>query len=426
LPLAHIFERVILAACLHTGNTIGFYSGDIRMLTDDLQALKPTLFAGVPRVFDKFHETIVAKVESSTIKKAIFKKAFRDRQKSMKQGRNTGGIYDNVAFKKAKKKFGGRIRLVLSGGAPLSPRINEFVSILFGCPVVQGYGLTETCGAVCMSNPQDKTFSQVGPPLSCCEVKLVSVPDLDYKVEDNKGEICVRGYNISSGYFKDEEKTKEDFDEEGWFHTGDIGHWNDSGTLSIIDRKKNIFKLSQGEYIQAEVLEGLYKNKYISQLWIHGYSTEDFIVAVGSVNPFTLQQFGKQMGFGDDVDELCNNENVKQMIIDELYAIGKEHERPGYEIIKKIHLYNQEFNTDNDLATPTLKLKRPQLLKCFKDDIDAMYEKIHEEGKNPKKETPKKGVKKPVRIKSQRGQKNKDDNKEEAKTRTSRLPKKRF
>jgi len=274
-----------------------------------------------------------------------------------------------------------------------------------------------------MSNPHDKAFSQVGPPLSCCEVKLVSVPDLEYKVEDNKGEICIRGYNISSGYYKDEEKTKEDFDEEGWFHTGDIGHWNDNGTLSIIDRKKNIFKLSQGEYIQAEVLEGLYKTKYISQLWIHGYSTEDFIVAVGSVNHIALQQFGKQMGFGEDVDELCKNEDVKQMIIDEITVIARDLGRPGYEIIKKVHLYPQEFNTDNDLATPTLKLKRPQLLKCFKDEIDAMYENIHEEEKNPKKET-KKAEKLPKRIKSQRGQKNKEDKEEVKNPRTSRIPKK--
>jgi long-chain acyl-CoA synthetase len=299
----------------------------------------------------------------------------------MKEGRGGGGIFDNIAFKKAKKKFGGRIRLVVCGGAPLPSPIHEFVSVLFGCPVVQGYGLTETCGGTCIGNIQDRVFAQVGPPLACCEVKLVSVPELDYNIKDNTGEVWIRGYNVSKGYYKDEEKTKEDFDEEGWFHTGDIGRWNENGTLSIIDRKKNIFKLSQGEYIPAEALEGLYKCKYISQLWIHGISTENYIVAVGSVNPITLQQMGKQMELGEDVDELCKNEHVKQMIIDELTAAAKEHERPRFEWVKKIHLFNAEFNTDNDLATPTMKLKRPQLAKFFKDEIEAMYELIHEEEK---------------------------------------------
>jgi len=218
----------------------------------------------------------------------------------------------------------------------LSISTHNFVSVTFNCPVLQGYGLTETCGGACITDRTDREFGKVGPPLPCNEVVLVSVPDMNYLVENGHGEVWLRGNNISSGYYKDEQKTKEDFDENGWFHTGDIGHWNEDGTLSIIDRKKNIFKLSQGEYIVAELLEGIYnKNKYTTQLWIYGSSNESTLIAVGAVNHISFQNLAKSEGITGEVEELCKNQVLKQIILDEINSLAKTNNRQPFEYIKK-------------------------------------------------------------------------------------------
>jgi len=424
LPLAHILERVVLTAVLHCGASVGFYSGDIRMLREDMQALKPTMLAGVPRVFDKIYESINTKVESKVVGKVLFKMAYKGREKSIDKGKGIkGGILDDMVFKKAKKKFGGHIRLVISGGAPLSVATHKFVSVVFGCPVMQGYGLTETCGGTSISHSIDRAFGKVGPPLPCCEIKLVSVPEMNYLVEGepSTGEIWIRGNNISKGYFKDEAKTKEDFDENGWFHSGDIGRWNDDGTLSIIDRKKNIFKLSQGEYICAEVLESIYnKNKYTTQLWIYGSSLESTLVAVAAVNPLTIHVLAKQQGVEGDVEEVCKDNSIREAVLEEINVLAKANNRQPFEFIKKVHLHHEEFNTDNDLATPTMKLKRPQLQKYFEDKIQAMYEEIKEEEQNPKKKAPGKKL----RVKSSRSQKKKGEGEDKDVPQTSRPKKK--
>jgi len=245
-----------------------------------------------------------------------------------------------TSYLKKQKKFGGNIRIILSGGAPLSISTHNFVSVTFNCPVLQGYGLTETCGGACITDRTDREFGKVGPPLPCNEVVLVSVPDMNYLVENGHGEVWLRGNNISSGYYKDEQKTKEDFDENGWFHTGDIGHWNEDGTLSIIDRKKNIFKLSQGEYIVAELLEGIYnKNKYTTQLWIYGSSNESTLIAVGAVNHISFQNLAKSEGITGEVEELCKNQVLKQIILDEINSLAKTNNRQPFEYIKKKYIF---------------------------------------------------------------------------------------
>ena len=181
-----------------------------------------------------------------------------------------------------KAAIGGRVRVMVSGSAPLSAKTINFLKICFCCPLQEGYGLTETLAVTAM-DATDHRAGLVGGLSPAVEMKLVDVPDMKYLSSDKpypRGEICFRGNSIFKGYFRQPDKTKEVLDENGWFHTGDIGEIHEGGTLKIIDRKKNIFKLSQGEYIAPEKLEQAYlKSKYIGQIFIHGEPTQNFIVA---------------------------------------------------------------------------------------------------------------------------------------------------
>jgi hypothetical protein len=280
---------------------------------------------------------------------------------------------------------GGNLRLVISGSAPLTPDVQSFVRSVLGCPVVQGYGLTETCAGCSVAPPDDvDCVGEVGPMIPCAEVKLVSCPELNYLAKDNKGEVWIRGNNICKGYYKDEEKTKEDFDADGWFHTGDIGAFTERGTLKIIDRKKNIFKLSQGEYVAAEVLENIYlKHPFIDQIWVHGDSTQSTLVAIINVNQKNCMDWAEKNGAlpkGDNpIKELIKDERMKKAILQALSDMARAEKRAGYEVIKRCHLIDYEFSAENDFATPTAKLKRPQLRAAFKAEIDSMYKEIAEE-----------------------------------------------
>jgi len=157
----------------------------------------------------------------------------------------TSPFWDWLVFSKFLPEVGGKLRLMISGGAPLSKETMEFIKVCFGCTIIQGYGLTETCGGCSFQDPKKFSTGNVGIPIGSNEVKLVDVDEMGYTHNDKpfpRGEICIRGNNVSLGYFKDKSKTEEAFDKDGWFHTGDIGQWNESGTLSIIDRKKKFNK----------------------------------------------------------------------------------------------------------------------------------------------------------------------------------------
>eukprot|EP01130_Rhizamoeba_saxonica_P008300 TRINITY_DN335_c0_g1_i1.p1 TRINITY_DN335_c0_g1~~TRINITY_DN335_c0_g1_i1.p1 ORF type:complete len:790 (-),score=224.46 TRINITY_DN335_c0_g1_i1:696-3065(-) len=394
LPLAHILERIVMTAMIGNGCTIGFYRGDPKLLIEDIGAFKPTVIAGVPRVFDKIYDGILAKVQSGKVSNYLFNKAYKKGEKAAAKGKTGHSFLEKKVFGKAQKRIGGCVRLILSGGAPLSASTHQFCSVVFGCPVLQGYGLTETCAGACITNPADNTRGVVGPPLSCCEIKLVSIEDMNYdaRADPPEGEVWIRGNCVSMGYFKQPDKTAEDFDEDGWFHSGDVGRWNSNGTLSIIDRKKNIFKLSQGEYIIAEFLEGLYtKCRFLTQFWVYGDSEESCIIGIGAANPDTLPILLKELGLGNlPFDEACQHPDVRQAILEDINTIARNNGRAGFEIPRMVYIHPEEFNTENGLATPTMKLKRPQLREFFQEEIDNMYQAINSGNKDSKKSSSKK------------------------------------
>ncbi len=258
LPLPHIFERVVQANMLVNGASIAFYRGNPLYLLEDIIACRPTILPIVPRVLNKIHDKILAGINSAGgLKKKLFYSALHAKSEGLKQGHLKHGLYDALIFNKIKKALGmDCVRMMISGSAPLSAPVMMFFRCMLGVPVMEGYGQTEGTASATLSHPDDvASAGHVGGPVGGCEIKLVDVPEMGYSCKDTshrgkpcrgRGEILVRGPVIFKGYYKDEEKTKETVDDEGWLHSGDIGLWTLEGAIQIIDRKKNIFKLAQG------------------------------------------------------------------------------------------------------------------------------------------------------------------------------------
>nr|CAD1824041.1 unnamed protein product [Ananas comosus var. bracteatus] len=285
-------------------------------------------------------------------------------------------IFDKIVFSKIKQGLGGKVRIILSGAAPLARHVEEFLRVVTCAHVIQGYGLTETCAGTFVSLPNEiSMLGTVGVPVQNVDVRLESVPEMGYDALSStpRGEICIRGDTLFSGYHKREDLTKEVMI-DGWFHTGDVGEWQPDGSLKIIDRKKNIFKLSQGEYVAVENLENIYGLvPDIDSIWIYGNSFESFLVAVINPNKQALERWAEQNEISGDFADLCKNPKAKEYILGELTKIGKEKKLKGFEFIKAIHLDPAPFDMERDLITPTFKKKRPQLLKYYQDVIDGLY-----------------------------------------------------
>lgn len=228
------------------------FGHSVRNCDGDIKTLRPTVFVAVPTVLEKIKKEVERKVsQASFISRAIFRGAYSWKQSSRISGSSTP-ILDRFVFSQFKEIVGGRLRLMVSGGAYLSPDVQKFMENCFGVKVIQGYGLTETCGPACMQEPSDNRAGTVGAPFPSVEVKLVDVPDMGYTHDDDvgpRGEIWVRGNSVMQGYYKNEEETKKALTDDGWFKTGDIGQWTPEGTLLIVDRVKNLIKPPHGEYI---------------------------------------------------------------------------------------------------------------------------------------------------------------------------------
>ncbi|TKY71024.1 Long chain acyl-CoA synthetase 4 [Spatholobus suberectus] len=380
LPLAHIFDRVIEETFIWHGASIGFWRGDVKLLIEDIGELKPTIFCAVPRVLDRVYSGLTQKISSGGfLKKTLFNFAYSYKLNNMKKGLTHGDaspLLDAIVFDKVKQGLGGRVRLILSGAAPLSAHVEGYLRVVSCAHVLQGYGLTETCAGTFVSLPNEiEMLGTVGPPVPNVDVCLESVPEMGYDALASRprGEICVKGKTLFSGYYKREDLTKEVLI-DGWFHTGDIGEWQPNGSMKIIDRKKNIFKLSQGEYVAVENLENIYSQvSSVESIWIYGNSFEAFLVAVVNPSKQALEHWAQENGISMDFNSLCEDSRAKSYILEELSKIAKEKKLKGFEFIKGVHLDPVPFDMERDLITPTYKKKRPQLLKYYQNAIDNMY-----------------------------------------------------
>ncbi|KAJ3087495.1 hypothetical protein HK102_010942 [Quaeritorhiza haematococci] len=407
LPLAHIMERVISTCVIIRGARIGFFRGDVTLLIEDLGVLRPTIFPSVPRLLNRIHDKIMAAAlhSGSAVKAALFSRALAAKLENMKTtGSLTHPLWDRLVFNKIKALLGGRIRFMLSASAPVSPDVLAFLRVVFCCDVVESYGQTESTGPLSLSWKSDLTPGHVGAVVPCNELKLVSVPEMSYTILDKpypRGEICVRGPNVFKGYLKDPEKTKETVDEDGWLHTGDIGYVDAIGRVSIIDRKKNILKLSQGEYVSPEKIENVYiKSGFIAQIFVHGDSLKNDLVAIVVPDqefsiPFAInsgllpantpvptvpQQPGEEPH--PSLVELCKVPELRNLILKDMNKLAKEAKLRGFEFVKRIHVTAEMFSVQNGLLTPTFKVKRHEAKNYYRQYIDEMYHDIDNGGAN--------------------------------------------
>ncbi|KAE9589019.1 putative long-chain-fatty-acid--CoA ligase [Lupinus albus] len=390
LPLAHIYERANQVMTVYFGIAVGFYQGDNMKLMDDLAALRPTIFCSVPRLYNRIYAGIVSAVKTSGgLRERIFNAAYNAKRQAILHGKNPSPMWDRLVFNKIKERLGGRVRLMVSGASPLSPDIMEFLKICFGARVTEGYGMTETSCVISRIDVGDNLSGHVGSPSPACEVKLVDVPEMKYTSDDQpnpRGEICVRGPIIFQGYYKDEAQTREAIDEEGWLHTGDIGTWLPGGRLKIIDRKKNIFKLAQGEYIAPEKIENVYaKCKFVAQCFVYGDSLNSSLVAIVSVDPDALKAWADSEGIMyNDLQQLCNDPRARAAVLAEMDAVGRNAQLRGFEFVKAVTLVLEPFTLENGLLTPTFKIKRPQAKEYFAKPISDMYNEVSGTGPSQK------------------------------------------
>lgn len=398
LPLAHIFETIMQVGFFTFGARVGFYQGQVKMLTHDFIKLRPTVLPGVPRVFAKIYQKVFAGVEEKNcMLKWYFNKAYNYQNLQIRAKKPRDASYDTKVFIPLREKVGlDRCRLIVSGAAPLPPHIQEFLKVVVGCEVIQGYGMTESASVLTLSKTSDPNVGHVGPPAPACEVRLVDIPEMAYLTTDKypRGEVQVRGPNVFKGYFKNEAATAKTIVDGGWLATGDVGRWNANGTLSIIDRKKNIFKLANGEYIAAEKIENVYsKSPFVGQLWVYGNSFKNFVVAVVVPNaeqilslceekkwwPTQNPRVGNPQ-FLEDFHAVLEGEHkteIKTIIFNSLKAQNGELKR--FEQLRDIFLESKidsnltGFSEENNCMTPTFKLRRLSLLQRYVGPLKALY-----------------------------------------------------
>uniref|UniRef100_A0A8C4UL10 Long-chain-fatty-acid--CoA ligase n=1 Tax=Falco tinnunculus TaxID=100819 RepID=A0A8C4UL10_FALTI len=379
LPLAHMFERVVQTVVYSCGAKVGFFQGDIKLLTDDMKTLKPTLFPVVPRLLNRIYDKIQSGAKSP-VKRCLLNFAVIMKMAEIKQGiiRNDS-IWDKLIFKKVQETMGGRVRIMVTGAAPISPSVLTFLRAALGCQIFEAYGQTECSAGCTFSMPGDWTTGHVGAPLACNIIKLDDVEEMNYYSSNNEGEVCIKGPNVFKGYLKDPEKTAEAIDKDGWLHTGDIGKWLPNGTLKIIDRKKNIFKLAQGEYIAPEKIENVYiRSAPVAQVFVHGESLRSFLIGIVVPDPETLPEFAAKLGVKGSYEDVCKNPAVKKAILEDMVRLGKEAGLKSFEQVKDLYIHTEMFSVENGLLTPTLKAKRTELVKIFQKQIEALYSSTQE------------------------------------------------
>ncbi|CAG8477434.1 9473_t:CDS:10, partial [Racocetra persica] len=413
--LAHVLELVAEMLMITGGASIGYFRGDVLNLIDDIAELKPTVFPSVPRLLTRVH----AKLQQNTvyapgIKGALSRRAIAAKLQNLEDGKGyTHAFWDRIIFNKIKQVLGGRVRVILTGSAPIGPEILQFLRVAFACDVVEVYGcmgaLVYGCMSVwvygrmgvwvmsvwlheCMGVWVYGCYGQTeGVAVATITLKgenkaghVGDVPEMNYYSTDKpypRGELCYRGPNIFVGYYKDDAKTKETIDSEGWLHSGDVAYVNERGAFGIIDRKKNIFKLSHGEYVAPEKLENEYVNSnLILQIFVHGDSIRNYLVAVVVPDPETFVPWAnaltnQNVSLGDEkgLEILVNDKTVKSAFLEHMNEIAKQSKLKGFEIVKAIHLSGVPFSIENNLLTPTLKLKRHEAQKHFRNILDKLY-----------------------------------------------------
>ncbi|MFP4470072.1 MAG: AMP-dependent synthetase/ligase [Bacteroidales bacterium] len=368
LPLCHIYERMMNYHFQYKGISI-YYAENLGTIAANLKEIEADGFNTVPRLLEKVYDRIVAKGKDLPgIKKRIFHWALKLGLRYELNGAN-GAVYemkrkvaDKLVFSKWREALGGKVRIIVSGGSALQPRLSRLFWAA-GMKVMEGYGLTETAPVIAVSHAEwpNVKFGTVGPVLEGVEVKIAA-----------DGEILSRGPNLMLGYYKDPEYTREVIDDEGWFHTGDIGVMDDGKFLKITDRKKEIFKLSSGKYVAPQLIENKFKESiFIEQIMVVG-ENEKFASALISPNFNHLHFWAtKHKVHYRDNQELVAIPKVIARYQKEVDAINKQ--LGDHEKIKRFRLVCEEWSPQTGELSPTLKLRRAVIYEKYDELLRVIY-----------------------------------------------------
>ncbi|PVF98187.1 acetyl-CoA synthetase-like protein [Serendipita vermifera] len=386
LPLSHIYERTNELTAFIVGAGIGYFTGDPLRLLEDAQILKPKFFPAVPRVLNRIALALQQASAAPGARGALLRKALEVKRKNFEEtGATKHAFWDALVFRKVKAMLGGDILIMTCGSAPIDGKTLTLVRTAFCCDMIEGWGMTENCGAGTRIIKADPTAGgTIGFPHICNEIKLIDVPSMNYTAEDKpnpRGELCARGPAVFQGYYKDPKNTAEALDAEGWLHTGDVAELDSQGRFKIIDRIKNIMKLSQGEYVALEKIENTYtSNPLVAQLYVHGDSLQSHLLGVLVPEPTTLAELIKKTLNAnvspEDVKQLqaaCGDPKIQKAIQKALDAQAKKNKLKGFEFVKRVHITLEPFTTENNLLTPTFKIRRRDVYTKYKDILDRMY-----------------------------------------------------
>lgn len=376
LPLAHVYERVGgQFFSIFAGFTVA-YAESMERVPQNMQEVKPTILNGVPRFFEKAYQRIQAeirkmpKAQQYLIRWAL---ALGRRASKYEQANDTEQIVaktiyktelrvaDRIVFSKIRNRFGGRLRVMVSGAAPLAEEVQSFFETI-GLTIVEGYGLTETAAPAVANTLKDRKIGTVGKPLPGVQLKLA---------ED--GEILLKGASIFNGYYKNEQASKDAFTEDGWFMTGDIGELDSNGYLRILDRKKDIIITAGGKHIAPQRIENLFRgDPLISQILVYG-DRRKFISALITLNEENVKAFATANNIQyKNYDELINHPLVVKSVET---AVNERNEAlSNYEKVKKWKILDKDFSIEGDELTPTLKIKRKMVTERYKSVLDGFYD----------------------------------------------------
>ena len=369
LPLAHSFALLIQLGSFDLGTTIAYWERDPQKIMANLAEVKPTYFPSVPRIFEKIYTAATSAIEKEGgLKKAVFNWAIGvgSRMREVERaGREPGfllkrqhALADKQVLSKIRALFGGRLRLAISGAAPINPDILRFFDAA-GVLVLEGWGMTETSTGATISSAEDFKIGTIGKPLPGCEVKIA---------ED--GEILVRGANVFQGYHKNEEATRETI-VDGWLHTGDLGEIDSEGFIKITGRKKDIIITAGGKNITPANLEAEIKQQpLVSQCVVVG-DRRPYLVALVTLDPEEAVAYAREHGLSEDPAELARNPDIRAAVEAHVDKINEKFAR--VEQVKKIAILPHDLSQESGELTPTLKVKRAVVAAKHEDEIEQLY-----------------------------------------------------
>ncbi|KAL2150683.1 hypothetical protein VTH82DRAFT_7246 [Thermothelomyces myriococcoides] len=379
LPLAHIFELVLENLVIFVGATLGY--GSPRTLADtsmrncygDMRTFAPTIMVGVPQIWETVKKGIESKVSSSgVLTRTLFHAALTLKSFLVRNNLPGTGLLDRTVFAPVRAITGGRLRFIVNGASGIAAPTLHFMSMVVA-PMLNGYGLTETCGNGALGCPLQWTSgTTIGPVPGAVEIKLVSLPELGYSAASSppQGEILIRGPPVLREYFENPDETAKAVTADGWFRTGDIGEFDRDGHLAVIDRVKNLVKLQGGEYIALEKLEAVYRGvPYVQNIMVHGDASSPRPIALVLPDERVLKRKAAELGVPED--SVHNSAEIKAAVLKSLQEVARKEKLSAMETVVGVVLASEEWTPVNGLVTATQKLNRKAIREKYSKEIKA-------------------------------------------------------